>query len=231
MPKTCSKCKTEKPLTAFYERPDRPGSLRSRCKDCSRRPSKEKKPDPDVKRCSKCYREKPHADFYPRSGKPDALRSQCKLCCRGGGVYPTGAATLWQTSSTPVLAHLRDSEGLKMPVEITPNGEVYLDGESQGFPETVLRSGYTLVVQYEEGLIVARSDLHVTVRSKGCHADSYKWDYDGSLRRLFSYGKSRPAIWRAPSSSATIDAMRTVVVLPELSDTLATARTPRSAKG
>jgi hypothetical protein len=138
---------------------------------------------------------------------------------------------MWQTTSSPIYAHLVYADGSKFAVDVAPSGEVFLGRDSQGFPEDMLRLGDTLIVQFHEGQIIAHGERRVFVRTKGSHSDAYKWDCDGSLNRLFSHGRSRPAIWRAPSSKATIDNAREVVVSDKLSDTLATARKTRPAKG
>ena len=65
--KTCSHCKTEKPLTEFYKDKTKLGGYRLQCKVCTKLKKK--------KRCSSCKTMKKLDEFYANS-------SRCKDCER-----------------------------------------------------------------------------------------------------------------------------------------------------
>jgi len=69
----------------------------------------------------------------------------------------------------------------------------------------------------------------VTVKHIDGMADTYRWGCDGALNRLFSRGAGKPAIWRAPSSSATIKDARLVAVTESLAESLGSTKIPRVA--
>jgi len=176
-----------------------------------------------MKTCSKCLIAKPESEFYPRPDRPGALRPRCKSCHNGTAKKSMGLTTLWRTTSVPQSAVLHLPGEEPVPVEFSSAGEVV----GRGFPENILKLGGSLVVRYEEGKIVAIGERRVTVRHIDGMVDTYRWGYDGSLNRLFSRGRGKPAIWRAPGSSATLKDARLVAVTESLTETLGSTKIPR----
>lgn len=176
-----------------------------------------------MKTCSKCLIAKPESEFYPRPDRPGALRPRCKSCHSGKAKKAWGLTTLWRTTSVPreSVLHLPGEE--PVPVEFSPAGDVV----GHGFPEDILKLGCSLVVRYDEGKIVAIGERRVTVRHIDGMVDTYRWGYDGALNRLFSRGRGKPAIWRAPGSSATMKDARLVAVTESLTETLCSTKIPR----
>ena len=178
-----------------------------------------------MKKCTKCLRELPLSEFYPRPDRQGSYRSKCRACSRGGGAAPTSRSeALWQTSSKPHRARLVHSDGMRFEVELLPNGTLAHEGVNQGTVEQNLDAGTSLIAEYAEGRIVATSERRATVKGRTGTVDTYKWKDGSSLTKLFSYGRSKPAIWRAPSPSATLQNVRLVTVSESLADTLASAR-------
>jgi hypothetical protein len=178
-----------------------------------------------MKTCSKCLIAKPESEFYPRPDRPGALRPRCKSCHSGKTKKAWGLTTLWRTTSAPREAVLHIPGEEPVPVEFSATGEVV----GRGFPEDILKLGSSLVVRYAEGRIVARGERRVTVKHIDGMADTYRWGCDGALNRLFSRGAGKPAIWRAPGSSATIKDARLVAVTESLADTFRSARLTRAS--
>jgi hypothetical protein len=178
-----------------------------------------------MKTCSKCLVAKPESEFYPRPDRPGALRPRCKSCHSGTAKKAWGLTTLWRTTSAPQSAVLHIPGEEPVPVEFSPAGEVV----DFGFPEDILNPGSSLVVTYEEGRIVAIGERRVTVKHIDGMVDAYRWGNDGSLNRLFSKGGGKPAIWRAPGSSATIKDARLVAVTESLTVTLGSTKVPRAS--
>jgi hypothetical protein len=178
-----------------------------------------------MKTCSKCHIAKPESEFYPRPDRPGALRPRCKSCHHGKTAKAWGLTTLWRTTSAPQVAVLHQPGEEPVSVEFSPAGEVV----DRGFPEDILKLGGSLVVTYEEGKIVAVGERRVTVKHIDGMVDAYRWGDDGSLSRLFSRGHGKPAIWRAPGSSATIKDARLVAVTESLTVTLGSTRIPRAS--
>jgi len=112
----------------------------------------------------------------------------------------------------------------KLVCTLLPNGELALDGVNQGTVEQNLDPGTSLIVEYAEGQLKALSERRAIVKGRTGTVDTYKWKDGSSLTKLFSYGRSKPAIWRAPSPSATLQNVRLVTVSESLADTLASAR-------
>jgi hypothetical protein len=178
-----------------------------------------------MKTCSKCLIAKPESEFYPRPDRPGALRPRCKSCHRGKSKKAWGLTTLWRTTSAPQSAVLHIPGEESVSVEFSPAGEIV----GRGFPEDILKPGSSLVVTYEEGRIVARGERRVTVKHIDGMVDAYRWGCDGALNRLFSNGRWKPAIWRAPGSSATIKDARLVAVTESLTESLGSTKIPRVA--
>ena len=185
-----------------------------------------------MKKCTKCLRELPLSEFYPRPDHPGSYRSRCKECCRGGGVAPRSRSeALWQTASKPISAVLVSRDGVRLKVDLLPNGTLAHAGEPQGTVEQNLDEGTSLIVEFAEGRIVATSERRAVVKGKTGTVDVYKWKDGSSLTKLFSHGRTKPAIWRAPSPSATLRNVRLVTVSESLADTLASARKMDFDKG
>lgn len=178
-----------------------------------------------MKTCSKCHTAKPESEFYPRPDRPGALRPRCKSCHNGSSKTVSGRTTLWRTTSVPREAVLHVPGEESVSVEFSPAGEVV----GRGFPEDILKLGGSLVVRYDEGRIVALGERRVTVKHVDGMVDTYRWGYDGSLNRLFSRGRGKPAIWRAPSSKATTKDARLVAVTESLTDTFRSTRLTRAS--
>ena len=82
--KRCSKCGEDKPHSEFYKHPTTKDRLQSQCKECQKKPKREKEPlpayVPATKVCSFCKVEKSADEFYHRWLAKDGLTSRCKAC-------------------------------------------------------------------------------------------------------------------------------------------------------
>jgi hypothetical protein len=92
--KTCSRCKLEKPNSAFSKDSGVKDGLKSYCKECGSKVNKkcvEKNRNrnretvvPEFKTCPKCKKEKPGSDFSKNVNTPDGVQSYCKECMSTG---------------------------------------------------------------------------------------------------------------------------------------------------
>lgn len=82
--RTCCKCKESKPLEDFAKDKSKKSGHRYKCKQCSRRPKKDKPARVVViitdKICSKCKIDKPVEDFHKSKLILCGYESQCKQC-------------------------------------------------------------------------------------------------------------------------------------------------------
>ena len=89
--KRCSRCKREKPRTAFGPNQRAKDGLDYRCRDCHRAYNREyrkkiaaRKPDeipiPPEKRCPKCGVTRPVSDWHQNLAQLDGLAAHCKPC-------------------------------------------------------------------------------------------------------------------------------------------------------
>ena len=91
--KTCTKCLTEKPTSAFHKNRRAKDGLDYHCRECTTARNAERhtrlrnRADHDIdypakKRCSDCGETKPASEFAKDRNRLDGLFSRCKLCAR-----------------------------------------------------------------------------------------------------------------------------------------------------
>lgn len=81
--KPCSKCKQEKPLSAYAINNSTKDGLMRFCRQCNsdmRSKKPKRKPKAGVKQCYRCKMTKTYSEFCINKRKPDGYNHKCKSC-------------------------------------------------------------------------------------------------------------------------------------------------------